>query len=32
MFQAATQFNFLEIVGPHQTPEEGVDIYEYDAN
>ncbi|UZR97005.1 hypothetical protein [Chondrinema litorale] len=29
-FQAASQFNLLEMVGPHVTPEEGVDIYEHD--
>ncbi len=31
MFQVASQFNLLEMLGPHRTPEEGVDIYEYDA-
>lgn len=30
VFQAASQFNLLEMVGPHVTPEEGVDIYEND--
>ena len=29
-FQAASQFNLLEMVGPYVTPEEGVDIYETD--
>lgn len=29
-FQAASQFNLLEMVGPHITPERGVDIYEND--
>lgn len=30
LFQAASQFNLLEMTGPHVTPEEGVGIYEYD--
>ena len=30
LFQAASQFNLLEMVGPHITPERGVDIYEKD--
>ena len=30
LFQAASQFNLLEMVGPNVTPEEGVGIYEYD--
>jgi hypothetical protein len=30
MFQAASQFNLLEMTGPSVTPEEGVGIYEYD--
>lgn len=30
LFQAASQFNLLEMVGPHITPEQGVDIYEHD--
>lgn len=30
LFQAASQFNLLEMVGPHITPEDGVDIYELD--
>lgn len=30
LFQAASQFNLLEMVGPHVTPEKGVGIYEYD--
>jgi len=30
MFQVASQFNFLEMVGPHVTPERGVGIYERD--
>lgn len=29
-FQAASQFNLLEMVGPHVSPEQGVDIYEHD--
>lgn len=29
-FQAASQFNLLEMVGPDVIPESGVDIYEYD--
>lgn len=29
-FQAASQFNLLEMVGPQVTPEEGVGIYEHD--
>lgn len=29
-FQAASQFNLLEMVGPEITPEQGVDIYEHD--
>ncbi|OWY19424.1 hypothetical protein C7N43_28390 [Sphingobacteriales bacterium UPWRP_1] len=29
-FQAASQFNLLEMVGPSVTPESGVDIYEHD--
>lgn len=29
-FQTASQFNLLEMVSPNVTPEEGVDIYEYD--
>ena len=29
-FQAASQFNLLEMVSPHVTPESGVDIYEND--
>ena len=29
-FQAASQFNLLEMVAPDITPERGVDIYEYD--
>lgn len=29
-FQAASQFNLLEMVGPRVTPEQGVGIYEYD--
>ncbi|MCU0754314.1 MAG: hypothetical protein MUE46_04230 [Xanthomonadales bacterium] len=30
MFQVASQFNLLEMVGPSHTPEEGVTIYQYD--
>jgi hypothetical protein len=30
LFQAASQFNLLEMVGPHVVPEKGVDIYERD--
>ncbi|MFK7971237.1 MAG: hypothetical protein AB8F95_12760 [Bacteroidia bacterium] len=30
MFQAASQFNLLEMVGPDITPEEGIGIYQYD--
>jgi len=30
VFQAASQFNLLEMVGPQVTPEKGVGIYEYD--
>lgn len=30
VFQAASQFNLLEMVGPNVTPEEGIDIYEND--
>ncbi|NMM50788.1 hypothetical protein [Marinigracilibium pacificum] len=30
LFQAASQFNLLEMVGPHITPESGVGIYEKD--
>ena len=30
MFQAASQFNLLEMVGPHVSPENGVDCYERD--
>jgi hypothetical protein len=30
LFQAASQFNLLEMTGPDVTPEQGVDIYEYD--
>ena len=30
MFQAASQFNLLEMLGPHVTPEKGVGIYEND--
>lgn len=31
LFQVASQFNLLEMVGPTITPEQGVEIYEYDA-
>ncbi|MEM6377973.1 MAG: hypothetical protein AAF705_07155 [Bacteroidota bacterium] len=30
LFQAASQFNLLEMVSPEVTPERGVGIYEYD--
>ena len=30
LFQAASQFNLLEMVGPHISPEHGIDRYEYD--
>lgn len=30
LFQVASQFNLLEMVGPHKTPEDGVGIYEHD--
>ena len=30
IFQVASQFNLLEMVGPDVTPERGVGIYEYD--
>ncbi len=30
IFQVASQFNLLEMVGPHISPERGVDIYERD--
>ena len=30
LFQAASQFNLLEMVGPSLTPEQGVGIYEHD--
>jgi hypothetical protein len=30
LFQAASQFNLLEMVGPHISPERGVGIYERD--
>jgi len=30
IFQAASQFNLLEMVGPNVTPQNGVGIYEYD--
>ena len=30
LFQVASQFNLLEMVGPNVTPEEGVGIYEHD--
>jgi hypothetical protein len=30
LFQVASQFNLLEMVSPHVTPEEGVGIYEND--
>jgi len=30
LFQAASQFNLLEMKGPNITPEQGIDIYEHD--
>ncbi len=30
LFQAASQFNLLEMVGPSITPEQGIDRYEFD--
>ncbi len=30
LFQVASQFNLLEMVGPHVTPEHGIGIYEND--
>jgi hypothetical protein len=30
LFQVASQFNLLEMVSPHVTPERGVSIYEHD--
>lgn len=30
LFQAASQFNLLEMIGPHITPERGIDIYAKD--
>lgn len=30
LFQAASQFNLLEMVGPEVSPEEGIGIYEHD--
>ena len=30
LFQAASQFNLLEMTGPTVTPEQGIGIYEYD--
>lgn len=30
LFQVASQFNLLEMVGPERTPEAGVSIYEHD--
>lgn len=30
VFQAASQFNLLEMVGPHVSPEQGIDRYEDD--
>ncbi|WP_111707807.1 polysaccharide deacetylase family protein [Lutibacter citreus] len=31
LFQAASQFNLLEMIGPQITPERGIDIYESDS-
>ena len=30
LFQAASQFNLLEMINPNVSPEEGIGIYEYD--
>ena len=30
LFQAASQFNLLEMIGPHVSPEQGIDRYEND--
>lgn len=30
LFQVASQFNLLEMTGPHVTPEQGIGIYEHD--
>ncbi|CCD89184.1 conserved protein of unknown function [Bradyrhizobium sp. ORS 285] len=30
LFQVASQFNLLEMIGPHATPEDGVTIYQSD--
>jgi hypothetical protein len=30
LFQVASQFNLLEMIGPHRTPEDGVTAYEFD--
>jgi len=30
LFQVASQFNLLEMLGPHKTPEDGVGIYQFD--
>ncbi|MEL7121705.1 MAG: hypothetical protein AAFO07_19810, partial [Bacteroidota bacterium] len=30
LFQAASQFNLLEMIKPNVSPEEGIGIYEYD--
>ena len=31
LFQVASQFNLLEMIGPNNTPEDGVTIYQYDG-
>jgi hypothetical protein len=31
LFQVASQFNLLEMIGPNKTPENGVTIYQYDG-
>jgi hypothetical protein len=31
LFQVASQFNLLEMIGPRNTPVQGVGIYEYDT-
>lgn len=30
LFQVASQFNLLEMIGPHRTPEDGVTLYQSD--
>jgi hypothetical protein len=31
LFQVASQFNLLEMIGPNRTPEDGVTIYQHDG-